>query len=290
MELRKPGVISATGAHPADVRGTGATYPHVNLPAVSTVPTSRAAALHLTGERTVPGVPEENYWFRRHEAAYRALLPYCADARVLETGCGEGYGAVLIAESASRVLALDYDTPSTEHIAARYPQLDVARGNIAYLPVADASIDVVANFQVIEHLWDQDGFLAECFRVLRPGGKLLCTTPNRLTFTPDSDTPLNPYHTRELSPAEMAELLRDNGFDVELLHGLHHGVGVRALDERYGGIIDAQLDVVMGHLPGTAPWPERLLADIDAIRAEDFDIHGEDVDASLDLVAVAVRP
>ncbi|WP_034278162.1 class I SAM-dependent methyltransferase [Haloechinothrix halophila] len=255
------------------------------------MPTSRAAALHLTGERTAPGVPEENYWFRRHEAAYHALLPYCADARVLEAGCGEGYGAGLIAETAARVLALDYDTPSTEHIAARYPQVDVARGNLAYLPVADGAIDVVANFQVIEHLWDQDGFLAECFRVLRPGGRLLCTTPNRLTFTPDSDTPLNPYHTRELAPDELADLLRDAGFDVELLHGLHHGAGVRALDERYGGsIIDAQLNVVMGHLPGTAPWPEQLLADIDAIRPDDFDITGDDLDVSLDLVAVAVRP
>ena len=50
-------------------------------------------ALPVTGERTVPGLPHENYWFRRHEAAYVALAPRCADARVLEAGCGEGYGA-----------------------------------------------------------------------------------------------------------------------------------------------------------------------------------------------------
>jgi SAM-dependent methyltransferase len=260
-----------------------------------TTPTTEAAvraeALHLTGERTVPGVPEENYWFRRHEAAYLALLPYCAGATVLEAGCGEGYGAGLIAGQATRVIALDYDRPTAAHVARRYPELDVARANLAHLPLRSATVDVVANFQVIEHLWDQAGFLAECFRVLRPGGRLLVTTPNRLTFTPDSDTPLNPYHTRELAPSELDSLLREAGFSVEVLHGLHHGAGARALDERYGGsIIEAQLDVVMGTLPGQASWPAGLLADVGSLRAEDFAVHGEGLAASLDLVAVAMRP
>lgn len=238
----------------------------------------------------MPGIPEENYWFRRHEAAYRALLPQCAGATVLEAGCGEGYGASLIAERAARVLALDYDEPTVTHVANRYPHLGTVRANLAFLPLRDSTVDVVANFQVIEHLWDQGGFLAECLRVLRPGGKLIVTTPNRLTFTPDSDTPLNPYHTRELSPSELDSLLREAGFEVELLHGLHHGAGVRALDERYGGsIIDAQLEVVMGQLPGQAKWPEPLLSDIAALRADDFDITAERLDDSLDLLAVAVR-
>ncbi|MFF0148689.1 methyltransferase family protein [Amycolatopsis sulphurea] len=251
---------------------------------------TRAEALHLTGERTVPGIPEETYWFRRHEAAYLALLPLCAGATVLEAGCGEGYGAGLIARHARRVLALDYDVPTTEHVARRYPDVTVARANLAYLPVTDRAVDIVANFQVIEHLWDQGGFLAECHRVLRPGGKLLVTTPNRLTFTPDSDTPLNPFHTRELAPSELDGLLRTAGFDVETLHGLHHAESLRAVEKRHGGsIIDAQLAVVMGSLPGQATWPAKLLADVAAIRAEDFAVHDRNLDASLDLVAVAVR-
>lgn len=254
-------------------------------------PLSRSEALHLTGERTVPGVPEENYWFRRHEAAYHALLPYCADRVVLEAGCGEGYGAGLIAGIARHVIALDYDEPTTRHVARRYHGVQVLRGNLAYLPIRSGTVDVVANFQVIEHLWDQEGFLTECFRVLRPGGRLLVTTPNRITFSPDSDVPLNPFHTRELTASDLAELLGAAGFAIERLHGLHHGKGVRELDERYGGsIISAQLEVVMGHLPGEARWPAGLLADIDSIKTADFDVHGEDIDAGLDLVAVAVRP
>ncbi|MBA0125029.1 class I SAM-dependent methyltransferase [Haloechinothrix sp. YIM 98757] len=254
------------------------------------MPHGRAEALHLTGERTVPGVLEENYWFRRHEAAYRALLPFCAGATVLEAGCGEGYGAGLIASRARRVVAMDYDAATVTHAARGYPDVDVLLGDLASLPVGDATIDVVATFQVIEHLADQHGFLAECHRVLRPGGTLLVTTPNRLTFTPDSDVPLNPFHTRELAPTELAALLAEAGFGIELLHGLHHGAQVRALDERYGGIISAQLDVVMGTLPGQAQWPPGLLADIAAITASGFDIGEHDLAASLDLVAAAVRP
>lgn len=252
--------------------------------------TAGTPGLHLTGERTAPDVPEENYWFRRHEAAYLALAPLCRDAVVLEAGCGEGYGAALLAEYARSVLALDYDEPTTAHVAQRYPKLGVVRGNLAFLPVATGSIDVVANLQVIEHLWDQAGFLAECRRVLRPGGRLLVTTPNRLTFTPDSGTPLNPYHTRELSPSELDELLREAGFAVERLAGVHHGPALTELDRRHGGsIIDAQLAVVMGSLPGQATWPRDLLADVEAITADDFVLRDDDLDSSLDLLAVAVR-
>jgi SAM-dependent methyltransferase len=239
----------------------------------------------------VPGVPEENYWFRRHEAAYLSLASRCAGATVLEAGCGEGYGADLIAGYAARVIALDYDEATTGHVARRYPRLCTVRGNLAGLPLGSSTVDVVMSFQVIEHLWDQAGFLAECLRVLRPGGRVVLTTPNRLTFTPDSPTPLNPYHTRELSPPELDRLLRDAGFAVESLRGLHHGRSLRALDERYGGsIIDAQLEVVMGSLPGQASWPPALLADVAGISPDDFEIHGDRLDASLDLVAVAVAP
>jgi SAM-dependent methyltransferase len=197
----------------------------------------------------------------------------------------------LIASRATRVLALDYDEPAAAHVRRRYPEVDIALANLASLPVISSTVDVVVNFQVIEHLWDQAGFLTECHRVLRSGGRLLVTTPNRLTFTPDSDTPLNPYHTRELAPSELDSLLRAAGFAVEHMLGLFHGPGLLALDERYGGsIIDAQLEVVLGALPGQARWPTPLLADIEAVRASDFSINGEDLEASLDLIAVAVRP
>ena len=246
--------------------------------------------LPLTGERTVPGLAVENYWFRRHEVVYRHCAPLCAGRNVLEAGCGEGYGADLLAAQAQRVVAVDYDAATVAHVRARYPAIEVIPANLAAVPLPDASLDVVVNFQVIEHLWDQPQFITECLRLLRPGGVLLMSTPNRITFTPGSDVPVNPFHTRELNAAELAELLESGGFAVEGMYGVFHGPRLAAMDARHGGsIIDAQISLAMA---GTA-WPADLLADVAGVRCEDFEIlsAGErEIDESLDLLAIAVRP
>ncbi|MFC8527059.1 class I SAM-dependent methyltransferase [Nocardia sp. NPDC057227] len=245
------------------------------------------APLPLTGERTVPGIAEENYWFRRHEVVYARLLDRCAGREVLEAGSGEGYGADMIAGVARRVTGVDYDESAVAHVRARYPRVEMVRGNLAALPLPDASVDVVVNFQVIEHLWDQGQFLRECLRVLRPGGELLISTPNRITFSPGRDTPLNPFHTRELNAAELTELLVEAGFTVAELTGVHHGPALRALDAKHGGsFIDAQIERALAG----EPWPETLTADVAAVGIDDFALRADDIDASLDLVAIAVKP
>jgi SAM-dependent methyltransferase len=247
-------------------------------------------SLALTGERTVPGLAEENYWFRRHEVVYRRLAGYCDGRDVLEAGCGEGYGADLIADVARTVVGLDYDELTVAHVRACYPRVDVRHGNLAALPLADASVDVVVNFQVIEHLWDQPQFVKECARVLRPGGVLLMSTPNRITFSPGRDTPVNPFHTRELNAVELTQLLVDGGFTVRSMNGVFHGRRLAGLDAKHdGSIIDAQVKRALAD----APWPQELLADVISVTIDDFDIAAADereIDDSLDLVAVAERP
>lgn len=242
--------------------------------------------LPLTGERTVPGIAEENYWFRRHEIVYLDLLPYCTGKVVVDAGFGEGYGAALLAETATAVVGLDYDQSAAEHAHRRYPSITPVRSNLAALPLAGDAVDVVVNFQVIEHLWDQLQFIEECHRVLRPGGALLISTPNRITFSPGRDTPLNPFHTRELNAAELTELLTDGGFTVKKMTGVHHGARLRELDARYGGsLIDEQLK----HALAGTRWPQSLSDDVAAITAQDFVLSDEQIDASLDLVAIAVK-
>ena len=248
------------------------------------------AVLPLTGERTIPGLDVENYWFRRHEVVYQRLAQHCAEREVLEAGCGEGYGADLIAGVARRVIALDYDQATVAHARARYPRVEVTHGNLAKLPLPDHSVDVVVNFQVIEHLWDQPQFVAECARVLRPGGLLMVSTPNRITFSPGRDTPVNPFHTRELNADELTELLVDAGFREVTSCGLFHGARLREMDARHGGsIIDAQI----ARAVADAPWPPELAADVAAVTCDDFDLIDAldaDIDDSLDLIAIAVAP
>jgi SAM-dependent methyltransferase len=251
------------------------------------VPPASPAVLTLTGERTIPDLAIENYWFRRHEVVYERLATRCAGRDVLEAGCGEGYGADLIAGVARRVVAVDYDEAAVAHVRGRYPRVDVMQANLAELPLPDASVDVVVNFQVIEHLWDQGQFVRECLRVLRPSGLLMVSTPNRITFSPGRDTPINPFHTRELNADELTELLVDAGFAEVGMYGLFHGPRLREMDARHGGsIIDAQIARALAD----APWEPELAADVSAVTTADFDIHTHDIDASLDLIAIAVRP
>ncbi|PQM50448.1 class I SAM-dependent methyltransferase [Mycolicibacter virginiensis] len=247
------------------------------------------STLTLTGERTIPGLDVENYWFRRHEVVYQQLAPRCSGREVLEAGFGEGYGADLIAGVAQRVIGVDYDDSAVAHVRARYPRVEAVQGNLAELPLPDAAVDVVVNFQVIEHLWDQGQFIAECARVLRPGGLLMVSTPNRITFSPGRDTPINPFHTRELNAAELTELLVEGGFVMDGMFGVFHGPALAEMDARHGGsIIDAQI----ARAVADAPWPADLLADVAGVTCADFDILAaadRAIDDSLDLVAIAVR-
>ena len=240
--------------------------------------------LPLTGERTLPGIPAENYWFRRHEAAYEWALPL-ATGRVLEVGCGEGYGSALLARGARRVVGLDYDALTVAHAARTYPAAAFVRGNLAALPVATGAVDLLATLQVIEHVWDHPQFVRECARVLQSDGTLLVTTPNRLTFSPGLDEPVNPFHTKEFTAAELAGLLEACGLRVTWLGGLFAGPRLGAWDAAFGGsFVGAQL------ASPPSEWGDPLRAAVATVTTSDFavlDRHEADVDAALDLIVLA---
>ncbi|MDT4937187.1 MAG: hypothetical protein QOG80_858 [Pseudonocardiales bacterium] len=242
----------------------------------------------MTGERTVPGIPAENYWFRRHEAAYEYAAPLVAGLRVLEVGCGEGYGTALLADAAHTVVGVDYDALTVAHAATTYPQARFVRGNLAALPFASSSFEALVTLQVIEHVWNHREFVRECRRVLHPGGILFVTTPNRLTFSPGLDAPVNPFHTHEFVATELAALLRRNGFDDIRVLGLHAGPRLVDLDARYdGSFVAAQI------ARPPAEWPESLLGDVAQVGTADFVISESGVvaaDESLDLIVLARRP
>ena len=132
--------------------------------------------------------------------------------------------------------------------------------------------------QVVEHLWDQDQFVRECARVLRPGGRLVVTTPNRRTFPPG-----NPFHSRELDAAELTRLVGQH-LDVDRVLGVQHGPRLAADDARLGGLVDCPGD----HGAGPARRRPREPA-VAAVTATDFDLGDRDLDGCLDLVLTAVR-
>ena len=143
----------------------------------------------------------------------RSMLAYCEAAkrvqgRVLEIGTGTGYGVGIVAPHAERFTTVDKHRAeglvlpgNTEFIQATVPPL----------PFGDGEFDCVISFQVIEHIRDDGRFVDEIWRVLRPGGRFIVTTPN----APMSLT-RNPWHVREYTAAELDALLRSRFAQVEM--------------------------------------------------------------------------
>lgn len=238
--------------------------------------------LQLTGERTLPGIWHENYWFRRHEAAYRFAADRCTEQLVIDAGCGEGYGCAILAGTARWVLGVELVAEVCDHAGRHYPQATFVQADLCRLPLPEAAVDAVVSLQVIEHLPDIERFLHETRRVLRPGGRLVCATPNRLTFTPDRDRPVNPFHTVEFAPDELAALLGRH-FVLEGFWGVFHGPRLRAVVAEHGTPIT---ELVLSDPQGWPPWLAQLVSDV---RTDDFVLAADDLRPSLDLVALARR-
>jgi SAM-dependent methyltransferase len=249
--------------------------------------------LPLTGERTLPGVRGEEYWFARHEAAYAWVVDALGDrvrgAAVVEAGSGEGYGAAMLRAAGARsVVALEYDDASARHAHAAYDSVRTVRANLAMLPVGTASADLLVTLQVVEHLWDLRGFLLDCARVVRPGGAVVVTTPNRPVFSPGlgrGEKPTNPFHVEELDAEQLHDLLVAAGLADVVVHGLHHGPRIAAWEAEHGtGLVAAQVASVLG----SGGVPDDLDEFVQSVRAADFAMGG--ADGAQDLVAVAARP
>lgn len=240
-----------------------------------TYPGTVTTGLPLTGERTVPGIPREQYWFARHEVVYRWLAEQVRGQVVLEAGSGEGYGAQILQAAGATVIAVDYDEVAIRHSHATY-RLPHVMANLAALPVHH--VDAVISLQVIEHLWDLRGFLREVRRI---ADWTCLSTPNRLTFSPGlgrGQKPTNPFHVEEFDAEQLHDLLRGAGFGQIHMFGVDHGP---RLSQR-PTLIAEQI-----HAALTDNWPAELEAFVARTACDDFTISPADLEDSLDLVVVA---
>ena len=190
--------------------------------------------LELTGERTLPDVPEENYWYRRHVAVYEWIAERVAGREVADMACGEGYGTDILARRAARVTGVDANPEAHEHARLKYSRAGV--GFVRDLVEShDEPCDAVVFLQTIEHVQEPKPVLDHFRSILRPGGTAYVSTPNVLTLAPPgapkSD---NPWHVREYRHEEFRALCEQSFDRVELLGVFHarklrlHELGLRA--------------------------------------------------------------
>ena len=143
-----------------------------------------------------------------HFHRYLAASPVCAGKDVLDAACGTGYGSALLARTARTVTGVDIDGATIEacrtNYCHRHENLSFLQGDVAGIPLQDASVDVVISFETIEHVDAprQIEFLREIRRVLRPGGLLVMSSPNK------DDAHANEFHVHELEECEFRNLLK----------------------------------------------------------------------------------
>jgi 2-polyprenyl-3-methyl-5-hydroxy-6-metoxy-1,4-benzoquinol methylase len=165
-----------------------------------------AHTLEFTGERWTTAAHGQIEIEHIHR--YLLARDFSRGKDVLDIACGEGYGTALLAQVARSVIGVDIDGPTVSHAATQYirPNLHYVAGDARAIPLATASIDVVISFETLEHFAEQEMFLAELRRVMRPGGLLVISTPDSDVYSPVG-AGANTYHLRELSREEFVAFL-----------------------------------------------------------------------------------
>lgn len=235
--------------------------------------------LPLTGERTLPDVPAENYWFRRHLAVYEWIAARVEGKRVVDMACGEGYGSdALAAAGAASVVGVDANPEAHEHARLRYARSNL-RFERALVEGFAEPCDAVAFLQTIEHVERPGAILDHFGSMLAPGGVAYVSTPNLLTLAPPgAEKSDNPWHVREYRAAEFRALCEARFERVELL-GLFHARKLRAHEIA----LELGWDRVHRRLGLTDRFYGWFTP---AISTSDFALREGDLDRALDFLAV----
>jgi SAM-dependent methyltransferase len=264
-----------------------------------------------TAERVAPGeltTRDQYLVYLRHLFAYEfaaATIP--PGSQALEIGCGEGYGTALLAKTAHIVIGLDIDQATVEQATAKYASetLSFRLYDGTRIPFPDNSLDAAVSFQVIEHVRDDSGHVREISRVLKPGGLLVMTTPNRTYRLRPGQKPWNRFHVREYCADDLQSLL-EPWFEEVAVRGIRGSDEVQAIEKarvawalRPGPIatlrrsVPEPLKAVIGDVMRLArrirPGSSAPASFTDRYHTSDFRVTDDVTREALDLLAVCAK-
>jgi ubiquinone/menaquinone biosynthesis C-methylase UbiE len=155
-----------------------------------------------------------------HLERYRFACDRIGAATVLDAACGSGYGSGILAQRAGRVVAVDVSPEALDHAREYYklPNIEFIHADLSEpIRLPDQSCDAIVSFETIEHVSNQRQMVAEFHRILKPGGTLIVSSPDREIITGRAHE-VNEFHVAELSKYEFVELIASY-FRVEELYG-----------------------------------------------------------------------
>ena len=163
----------------------------------------------FTGERVIPGQVNDDLW-AEHMARYAYAARFAKQARVLDLGCGTGYGTAELAQHSQTATGIDLSPDAIAYAGAHFqlPNTTFLAASATAVPFPAAAFDLITAFEVIEHLDAWRDLLNEARRLLHPAGVFLVSTPNKLYYAESraSQGP-NPFHTHEFEYAEFRDAL-----------------------------------------------------------------------------------
>ncbi len=197
----------------------------------------------FTGERLIPGQVDVDL-LNEHLARYAFAARLAHGKRVLDAGCGAGYGSAELAGQADSVTGADLAAEAVDFAREHYrlPNLAFEQASCERLPHPDACFDLVVAFEVIEHLDRWREFLLEARRVLAPGGQLIVSTPNKLYYTESRGVHgANPFHVHEFDFEEFRGAL-ESVFPHVTLFLENHVEGVTFQPYHAGDTVETRVD------------------------------------------------
>jgi|GEM_PF-1559981 len=174
--------------------------------------------LAFTGERYVPWAddPAMNY---EHLHRYRFVKEFVKGKKVLDLGCGEGYGCFMLSDDADSVTGIDIAGEAIRHASVKYQRgnLKFVQGSMADIPIeGEYLFDIVISFEALEHIAEQDDLLREVKRLLKKDGIFIVSTPNKHELHAENPNYQNEFHVKELSLNEFNSLLAANFKNISL--------------------------------------------------------------------------